>query len=120
MEAPPLVERPFMEAGQGDEQVLHILVSNQSLTIPVADIQVTINGKQVFHREMAAGTQHHWSEIALPIVSGEHLVVLTEANTHTHMSATINVNREVWMVVKFASPPPEFQMEVLDHPVAFM
>lgn len=109
-----------MESGQGDEHVLHIFVSNQSMAMAVAEIDVTIDGQQVFHREMATGTQHNWGEVTLPVVSGEHLVVLTEANTRTRTSEAINVDRELWIAVRFSSPPAEFKMDVFDHPVAFV
>jgi hypothetical protein len=109
-----------MESGQGSEHVLHIFVSNQSMTMAVAEIEATINGQQVFRREMATGTQHNWGEVTLPVVSGEHTVVLTEAKTQTRTSETINVNRELWIVVRFSSPPPELKIDVFDHPVAFM
>jgi hypothetical protein len=109
-----------MEPGQGSEHVLHIFVSNQSMTMAVAEIEVTIDGQQVFHREMETGTQHNWGEVTIPVVIGEHVVVLTEAKTRTSTSETINADRELWIVVRFSSPPPEFKIDVFDHPVAFM
>jgi hypothetical protein len=109
-----------MESRQGDEHVLHIFVRNQSMTLTVTEIEVTINGQQVFHREMVTGTQHNWSEVTIPVVRGEHIVVLTEAKTRTRTSETINADRELWIVVRFSSPPAEFKMDVFDHPVAFM
>lgn len=109
-----------MESRQGDEHVLHIFVSNQSMTLAVTEIEVTINGQQVFHREMATGTQHSWGEVTIPVAGGEHLVLITEAKTQTRTSETINADRELWIVVRFSSPPAEFKMDVFDHPVAFM
>jgi hypothetical protein len=120
MQVPPALEGRLMESWQRDEHVLHISVSNQSMTITAAEIEVAINGQQVFHREMATGTQHNWGEVTLPVVSGEHMVVLTEAKTQTRASETMNVNQELWIVVRFSGPPPEFKMDVFDHPVAFM
>jgi hypothetical protein len=120
MEVPPPLERRQVESRQGDEHVLHVFISNQSMTMTVAEIEVTINGQQIFHREMATGTQHNWSEVTIPAGRGEHIIVLTEAKTQTRTSKTINADRELWIMVRFSSPPDEFKMDVFDHPVAFM
>ena len=48
-----------MESTQGDEHVLHIFISNQSMAMTIAEIEVTIDGQQIFHREMATGTQYN-------------------------------------------------------------
>jgi hypothetical protein len=120
MEVPPPLERRQMESRQGDEHVLHILISNQSMTMTVAEIEVIINGQQIFHREMVTGTQHNWSELTIPVRGGEHIIVLTEAKTQTRTSETINADRELWIIVRFSSPPAEFKIDVFNHPVAFM
>jgi len=120
MEVPPPLERRQMESTQGDEHVLHIFISNQSMAMTIAEIEVTIDGQQIFHREMATGTQHNWTEVTIPARSGEHIIVLTEAKTQTRTSKTINADRELWIVVMFSSPPDEFKIDVFDHPVAFM
>jgi hypothetical protein len=86
----------------------------------IAEIEVTIDGQQIFHREMATGTQHNWTEVTISARSGEHIIVLTEAKTQTRTSKTINADRELWIVVMFSSPPDEFKIDVFDHPVAFM
>ena len=109
-----------MEQRQGNEYILHIFVSNQSIAMPIADIEVNIDDQQIFHREMATGTQHNWGEVTIPVASGEHMIVITEAKTQTQTSETINVNRELWIVIKFSIQPAEFKMDVFDHPVAFM
>jgi hypothetical protein len=120
MEGPTSFRERQMEQRQGNEHVLHIFVSNQSIAMAVADIEVNIDEQQIFHREMTTGTQHNWGEVTIPVVGGEHMVVITEAKTRTRTSETINVDRELWIVIRFSSPPAEFKMDVFDHPVAFM
>jgi hypothetical protein len=109
-----------MESGQENAHVLHIFVSNQSMVMTAAEIEVTIDGQHVFHREMTTGMQDNWAEVTPRVVSGEHLLVVTEAKTQTRASETINVDRELWIVVRFSSPPDELKMDVFNHPVAFM
>lgn len=120
MEVLPPLETRQMEKRQVDDHVLHIFVSNQSMAMAIADIEVNVDEQQVFHREMATGTQHNWGEVTVPVVSGDHLVVFTEAKSRTRTSKTINVDRELWIVITFSSPPAEFKVDVFDHPVAFM
>jgi len=99
---------------------LHIFISNQSLTLTVAALTVRLNGQQLFHRDMAVGTQHTWERVATAVTRGEHSLVVSEGNTQTQTTEEITVERELWIVVTFQSPPPRLQVTVFDHPVTFM
>jgi len=103
-----------------DEYLLHVFVSNQSRAMPAADLEISINGRQIFRREMTTGTQHHWGQITAPLASGKYILVISETKTQTRQSEVLNIDRELWMVVTFHSPPAQLKVDVLDHPVAFM
>ena len=120
MEASSLLERQLMESERGNEHILHIFVSNQSVTMTAAKIEVTIDGQQMFYREMTTGTQHNWSEVILSVASGHHTIAVIEEKTQTRTAKPVDANRELWIVVMFSSPPAKLKLEVFDHPVSFM
>ncbi len=108
-----------MEQSQ-EEHLLHVSVSNQSLAQTTADLAISLDGEQIFRREMRTGTQHTWEETTVSIVRGQHTLVITEARTESRAEQVMNVDRELWIVVTFHSPPARIRVEILDRPVGFM
>ena len=108
-----------MEQSQ-EEPLLHVSVSNQSLSQTIAELVISLDGEQIFRREMRTGTQHTWEETMIPVVRGRHTLVISEARTKSRKEQEINLDRELWIIVMFYSPPPRIQVEILDRPVGFM
>ena|SRR5215204_2436401 len=108
-----------MEQSQ-EEPLLHISVSNQSLSQTIAELAIILDGEQIFRREMRTGTQHTWEETTVSVVRGQHTFVISEASTESREEQVINVDRELWIVVTFHSPPAQIRVEIFDSPVGFM
>lgn len=90
------------------------------MAMPVSDLEIRIDGRQIFRREMTTGTQHNWEQVTTPVTSGKYTLAISEAKTQTRKSEVLNVDRELWIVVTFHSPPAQLKVDVFDHPVAFM
>jgi hypothetical protein len=103
-----------------EEHLLHVSVSNQSLSQTTADVVISLDGAQIFHQEMRTGTQHTWEETTVSVVRGQHTFVISEASTESREEQVINVDRELWIVVTFHSPPAQIRVEIFDSPVGFM
>jgi hypothetical protein len=103
-----------------DKYVLNIFVSNQSLALPVTDIELIIDGQPVFWREMTAGTQHNWERVTLQTAGGKHTLIIREANTQTLQSKELDIDRELWISVTFHSPPIRLKVDIFDQPLALM
>jgi hypothetical protein len=37
----------------------------------LCDLAISIDGRQIFHKEMKTGTQHNWEQVTLPMASGK-------------------------------------------------
>jgi hypothetical protein len=103
-----------------EEHLLHVSVSNQSLSQTVAELVISLDGEQIFRREMRTGTQHTWQETTVSVVRGQHTFVISEARTESCEEQVVNVDRELWIVVTFHSPPAQIRVEIVDGPVGFM
>lgn len=108
-----------MEKSQ-EEHLLHVSVSNQSLSQTIAELVISLDGEQIFRREMRTGTQHTWEETTIPVVRGQHTFVMSEARTESREEQVVNVDGELWIVVTFHSPPAQIRVEIFDSPVGFM
>jgi hypothetical protein len=108
-----------MEQSQ-EEHLLHLSVSNQSLSQTIAELVISLDGEQIFRREMRTGTQHTWEETTIPVVRGQHTFEISEAGTESRDEQVVNVDGELWMVVTFHSPPAQIRVEIYDSPVGFM
>jgi hypothetical protein len=108
-----------MEQSQ-EEYLLHVSVSNQSLSQTIAELVISLDGEQIFRREMRTGTQHTWEETTIPIARGQHTFVMSEARTESREEQVVNVDGELWIVVTFHSPPAQIRVEIFDSPVGFM
>lgn len=69
---------------------------------------------------MTTGTQHTWSTVTTSIAGGKHTLVACEAETQTRKAQVVDVDRELWIVITFHSPPERFRVDVSEYPVAFM
>ena len=69
--------------------------------LAVCDLEISIDGRTIFRREMTTGTQHNWEQITAPIASGEHMLVISEVKTQTRKTKVLNIDRELWIVVTF-------------------
>jgi hypothetical protein len=103
-----------------EEHLLHVSVSNQSLSQTIADLVISLDGEQIFRQEMRTGTQHTWEETTIPVVGGQHTFVSSEASTESRDEQVVNVDGELWIVVTFHSPPGQIRVEIFDRPVGFM
>lgn len=101
------------------EHPLHFFVSNQSPAIPFSNLEISVDGRTIFHREMTTGTQHNWGEVTIP-AAGKVTLVINESRTQTRRTEVVDVDRELWVVVTFHGPPARLKVDVFDHPVAFM
>jgi hypothetical protein len=103
-----------------EEHLLHVSVSNQSLSQTIAELVISLDGEQIFRREMRTGTQHTWEETTIPVVRGQHTLVISEVRTKSRQEQEVNVDGELWIVVTFHSPPGQIRLEIFDSPVGFM
>jgi hypothetical protein len=103
-----------------DEHLLHTSVSNQSFVRPVADLDVSIDDRRIFHQQMTTGTQHNWASVNISVAEGEHTLVATEAKTQSRQAQVVNVERELWIVVTFQSPPDQIRVEIHEDLIGFM
>ncbi len=103
-----------------EEHLVHISVSNQSLSQTTADLVISLDGEQIFRREMRTGTQHTWEETTIAVIRGQHTFAISEARTESREEQVVNVDRELWIVVTFHSPPGQIRVEIVDGPVGFM
>ena len=101
---------------------LHIFVSNQSLEYPVSVIEIEIDGKQIFQRQMTTGFQDNWEEIkeVQSISGGEHTLHVLETNTNVSRFEQFTVDRESWIVITFHGPQVGIKVDFQDHPVGFI
>src|SRR5829696_3903716 len=105
-----------MEQSQ-EQHLLHVSVSNQSLSQTIAELVVSLDGIQIFRREMRTGTQHTWEEITIPVVRGQHTILISEARTNSEEELAVNIDHDMWIVITFHSPPEQIRAEILDQPV---
>ena len=108
-----------MEQSQ-EEYLLHVSVSNQSLSQTIANLVISLDGEQIFRREMRTGTQHTWEETTVSVVRGQHTFVISEARTESRKEQVVDIDHELWIVVTFHSPPGQIRVEIFDGPVGFM
>jgi hypothetical protein len=113
-------EREEMKPEQQDEYPVHLFVSNQSLAVDPSAVEVSIDGRQIFQRELSTGTQHTWERATISASPGKHTLTISEAKTQTRRSQEVNVDRELWVVIRFHGPPAELKVDVFDHPVGLM
>jgi hypothetical protein len=113
-------ERDEMKPEQQDEYQVHLFVSNQSLALDSSAVEVSLDGRQVFQRELVTGTQHTWERETIAASPGKHTLTIREAKTQTRRSQEVNVSQELWVVIRFHGPPPQLKVDVFDHPVGLM
>jgi hypothetical protein len=100
----------------------HIFVSNQSLENPNSVINIELDGKQIFQKEMTTGTQHNWEEVrdAISLSEGKHTLSISEVNTNITKSQEFIVTSELWIVIIFHGQQSGFKIEIFDRPIGFM
>lgn len=81
---------------------LHLAVSNQSLVQPQADVRVRLDGDLVFEETLPVDTQHHYRRFSVRVPPGDHLLRLEEARAGVVREASIPVEGETWVRVKYA------------------
>lgn len=101
---------------------VHIFVSNQSLENPNSVINIELDGKHIFQKQMSTGTQHNWEEIrdTISLSEGTHTLSISEVNTNTSKSQGFIVRGELWIAVTFHGQESGFKIDIFDHPIAFM
>jgi hypothetical protein len=101
---------------------VHIFVSNQSLENPNSVINIELDGKHIFQKQMSTGTQHTWEKVsdAISLSEGTHTLSVSEVNTNTSKSQGFIVRAELWIAVTFHGQESGFKLDLFDHPIAFM
>jgi hypothetical protein len=112
-------EKEEMKAERQNEDSVHFFVSNQSLAVDPTSIEVGLDGRQIFQRELRTGTQHTWERATISVSPGKHTMTVREAKTQTHRSQELDVSRELWVVIRFLGPT-QLKVDVFDHPVGLM
>jgi hypothetical protein len=100
--------------------LLHISVSNQSLHQTAADVVISLDGEHIFQRVMMTNMQHTWEETTIPVVSGQHTLEISETRTRSREERVVNVDREMWLLITFHSPPPQIQVGIFDSQVGLI
>lgn len=103
-----------------EKHLLHISVSNQSFSRPVAVLDISIDDRRVFHQQMTTGNQHNWASVTISVAYGEHTLFASEAKTQTRKAQLVKVERESWVIVTFHSSPDRIRIEISEDPVRFM
>ena len=93
-----------------EEFPLNISVSNQSLALQTVNVEVKLDGRQVFSRELRTGTQHTWEQLTLSVAAGAHAVEVTESQTGATREHQFNVAGELNLIITFQSPPPQIDV----------
>lgn len=109
-----------MKAEQQDGYPVHLLVSNQSLALDPSAVEVSLDGRRIFQRELSTGTQHTWERANISAAPGKHTLTISESTTQTRHSQEVNLDRELWVVITFHGPPAQLKVNVFDHPVGLM
>lgn len=109
-----------MKPEQPDEFQVHLFVSNQSLALDSSAVEVSMDGRPVFQRELVTGAQHTWARETISAAVGKHTLTVREAKTQARQSQELNVTQELWVVIRFDGPPPRLKVDVFDHPVGLM
>jgi hypothetical protein len=109
-----------MTGERPNEQPVHFFVSNQSLAVDPVAIEVGIDGRRIFQRELSTGSQHNWERVTISASAGKHTLTVSEAKTGTRQSQELNVSGERWVVIRFLGPPAQVKVDVFDHPVGLM
>lgn len=103
-----------------EEFPLHISVSNQSMALQTVDIEVKLDGSQVFKRELRTGTQHNWEQLTVNVAAGAHAVEVLETRTGAARQHQFNVKGETNLIITFQSPPPQVDVTEAGGQVGFI
>jgi len=105
---------------QPGTHLLHVSVSNQSFAVKEAELEVKLDGRSVFRRALAVGTQHNWEEFTITVEAGNCSLEAVEMKSNTRRAVTLRVEHDLWIAVTFNSPPPEVGINVFDRQMGMM
>jgi hypothetical protein len=103
-----------------DEFLLHVSVSNQSFAVKEAELEVKVDGRVVFRRVMAVGTQHNWEQFTVPVAAGSCSLEVAELKSNVTRAMNLQVEHDLWLAVTFNSPPPDIGINVFDRQVGML
>ncbi len=95
-------------------QLLHVSVSNQSFAMKEAELEVKVDGRVIFHRTLAVGTQHNWEQFTVPVVAGPCSLEAAEVKSNTTRAVSLRVEHDLWIAITFNSPPPAVGINISD------
>ncbi len=100
----------------------HIFISNQSLEDANSIINIEVDGKQMYQKQMITDTQHNWEEIkdAIFLSKGRHALSITELNTNVNTFQEFIVESELWIVIRFHGQQSGFRIEIFNRPIGFV
>jgi hypothetical protein len=104
-------------------ETLHLYVTNQSLDVPLVNIDVAIDDSSVLHGDIAVEGQHTWYEFAILVPVGAHIVYVSSSDRSAFLDQPIDIPAERWAVLAYWNdgiPSSEFfALTVHDQPVTF-
>jgi hypothetical protein len=100
--------------------LLHVSVSNQSFAVKEAELEVKVDGRAVFRRVMAVGTQHNWEQFTVSVEAGHYSLEVVEVKSNTTQAASLRVEHDLWVAVTFNSPPPGIGINVFDKQMGML
>ena len=118
-----LVPRAFMVSKMNDKldtHLLHVSVSNQSFAVKEAELEVKVDGRAVFRRALAVGTQHNWEQFTVSVAAGPCSLEVAEVKSNTTRAVRLRVEHDLWIAVTFNSPPPEVGINVSDKQLGML
>ena len=103
-----------------DEFPVHISVSNQSLDVKTISLEISLDGQEVFSREMQTGTQHNWEQLTLRVAAGRHTLEVAEAKTGARRTHQLDLSGESNLVITFQAPPPRIEISEPGGQIGFI
>jgi hypothetical protein len=100
--------------------LLHVSVSNQSFAVKEAELEVKLDGRSVFRRALAVGTQHNWEQFTIPVEAGHCSLEAAELKSNTRRAVSLQIEHDLWLAVTFNSPPPEIRINVFDKQMGML
>lgn len=115
---------------EGAEEDFILYVSNQSMTLPMVDITVFIDGKVVVNEEFDVSgrgrTQHNWKQFPLKLPLGRHRLHVESKKGEASYNQEFETTGKRWAVIDYwfstdnvGLTPKSFSFHVDDKPILF-
>jgi hypothetical protein len=109
--APSSVEKPL--APSNASVPFHLVVSNQSFAVALADIDVYVDGTHVVTGDFPVGSQHSFFTFDFPVRGGKHELKAVTKKGNVSFQGAFDVPEERWGILMFwTSETPTFSFDV--------